>query len=47
MKPILAKKCLHCPYWQGKIECIKSPCQDCLASRSKESPFKDWKPQYK
>lgn len=39
MKKVLLKKCFSCPYHIGTIKCVKSPCPDCLASKSKKHPF--------
>ena len=39
MKKLLLKKCFSCPYHIGTIKCVKSPCPECLASKSKKHPF--------
>lgn len=35
----LMLKCLKCPYKLGLVKCIKSPCPECKASKSKRPPF--------
>ena len=35
----LMLKCLKCPYKLGLVKCIKSPCPECKANKSKKHPF--------
>lgn len=34
-------KCLKCPYYLGKIKCLKDPCQECMKRKNKKHPFSD------
>ena len=36
---LLGLKCLKCPYYLGQIQCIVSPCRECVLTGRKTNPF--------
>lgn len=39
---LLGLKCLKCPYYLGQIQCIVSPCRECVLSGRKSHPFENF-----